>query len=68
MSRNGTIELVLIALAFAVLLFLKLGEKIDWSWWWVTVPLWGSAVVAFVVMPVVVILVTFFRRDGGVDD
>ena len=22
---------------------LKLGKVIDWSWWWVTAPLWGSA-------------------------
>ncbi len=24
-----------------VLVALKLGHVIDWSWWWVTVPFWG---------------------------
>ena len=23
---------------------LKLGEVIDWSWWWVLIPLWGPPV------------------------
>ena len=25
---------------FVVFLVLKLTEVIDWSWWWVTAPLW----------------------------
>lgn len=25
---------------FVVFLVLKLTETIDWSWWWVTAPLW----------------------------
>ncbi len=29
---------------FVVFLVLKLTEVIDWSWWWVTAPLWGAAV------------------------
>lgn len=28
---------------FVVFLVLKLTEVIDWSWWWVTAPLWGAA-------------------------
>jgi phosphoglycerol transferase MdoB-like AlkP superfamily enzyme len=32
---------------FVVFLVLKLTGHIDWSWWWVTAPLWG--VFAFVV-------------------
>lgn len=27
---------------FFVFLVLKLTENIDWSWWWVTAPLWAS--------------------------
>lgn len=26
---------------FLIFLTLKLYDKIDWSWWWVTAPLWG---------------------------
>ncbi|WP_309708817.1 hypothetical protein [Siphonobacter sp. SORGH_AS_0500] len=28
-------------LLFLVFLVLKLTSVIDWSWWWVTAPLWG---------------------------
>ncbi len=27
---------------FVIFLILKLTKVIDWSWWWVTAPLWGS--------------------------
>lgn len=38
---------------------LKLGGKIDWSWWWVFAPLWGpiAAVAAVVAGHVAVTLV-----------
>ncbi len=44
--------------AFAVFLTLKLCHVIDWSWWWVTCPLWiGIAIVAaFFIVPVVAML------------
>jgi hypothetical protein len=29
---------------FIVFLVLKLTGHIDWSWWWVTAPLWGGLV------------------------
>lgn len=35
---------------FLVFLVLKLTETIDWSWWWVTAPLWGVAVLVVVVL------------------
>lgn len=34
---------------FLVFLVLKLTGYINWSWWWVTAPLWGSAVLVFAV-------------------
>ena len=27
---------------FVIFLILKLTKVIDWSWWWVTAPLWGG--------------------------
>lgn len=27
---------------FLVFLVLKLTHVIDWSWWWITAPLWGG--------------------------
>ncbi len=35
---------------FIIFLILKLTNVIDWSWFWVTAPLWIPAVVLFFVM------------------
>lgn len=37
---------------FIVFLILKLTETIDWSWWWVTAPLWipVALVVVFLII------------------
>jgi hypothetical protein len=34
---------------FLVFLVLKLCDVIDWSWWWVTAPLWGSIVLGIII-------------------
>ena len=33
-------------IVFLVFLILKLTDQIDWSWWWVTSPLWIAAALA----------------------
>ncbi len=33
-------------LVFVVFLVLKLTKKINWSWWWVTSPLWVGAIIS----------------------
>lgn len=40
-SRSGGIGLT--GALFLIFLVLKLVGVIDWSWWWVTAPLWISA-------------------------
>lgn len=35
---------------FLVFLVLKLTGHIDWSWWWVTAPLWGVFALVFGVL------------------
>lgn len=35
-------------LLFIVFLVLKLTNVIDWSWWWVTAPLWGIFIIAVI--------------------
>lgn len=49
MSETATTSsgLSLPGAVFIVFLVLKLTNVIDWSWWWVTAPLWISAL-AFV--------------------
>lgn len=41
-------------LLFLVFLVLKLTHVIDWSWWWITAPLWGG--LALVVAIVLIVL------------
>ena len=38
---------------FLVFLTLKLTNVIDWSWWWVTAPLWGGIALVIVILSVV---------------
>ena len=50
---------------FSIFLVLKLTDHIDWSWWWVTAPLWlipalGLSFVA--VLFGVVMLAEIFKR------
>lgn len=42
-------------LLFLLFLGLKLGKVINWSWWWVTAPLWGGTVVILVMVAVIFI-------------
>jgi hypothetical protein len=42
-------------LLFLLFLTLKLTNVIDWSWWWVTAPLWGVFAVIVLVMLIVAI-------------
>jgi phosphoglycerol transferase MdoB-like AlkP superfamily enzyme len=35
---------------FVVFLVLKLTKVIDWSWWWVTAPLWIPTAFALVIL------------------
>jgi len=35
---------------FILFLVLKLQNKIDWSWWWVTSPLWMAVAIYFAVL------------------
>ncbi len=41
-NTNTSASFPLFSVVFVVFLVLKLTHVIDWSWWWVTAPLWGS--------------------------
>ena len=50
MSEEKTIfNSSILTILFVIFLVLKLTGNIDWSWWWVTSPLW---------LPLVLLLVT----------
>ena len=54
-NNNG---LSLSAIVFIVFLTLKLSGIIDWSWWWITLPLWWliPAIAVIVIFALVVVL------------
>lgn len=35
---------------FIVFLVLKLTSVINWSWWWITAPLWGPVVLIIIII------------------
>jgi len=43
-------------LLFIALLVLKLTHVIDWSWWWITAPLWGGFALVLLVLLIVVLV------------
>lgn len=47
-------------LLFLVLLVLKLTHYIDWSWWWVTAPLWGGFVIFVLIVLIIIIINIIF--------
>ena len=44
MEKEVSVSGALTGTLFIVFLVLKLTNVIDWSWWWVTCPLWGPLV------------------------
>jgi hypothetical protein len=58
-TKSSGISLTMVL--FIVFLILKLTNNIDWSWWWVTSPLWiGLAIVIAVLL--IVGLITFISK------
>jgi len=51
MSNNNSSSggLSLTTILFLIFLVLKLTNYIDWSWWWVTSPLWISAILVILI-------------------
>jgi hypothetical protein len=61
-TAGGISFFTLLGLLFITL---KLLGKIDWSWWWVTLPLWGGlavVAVAFLLTLLVVAIMAMFGR------
>lgn len=46
---------------FIVFLVLKLTGHIDWSWWWVTAPLWGGFALLFSILFVFLVFAAIFK-------
>lgn len=52
MSNKNSAEAVLgiDGILFLIFLILKLTNNINWSWWWVTAPLWISFALVIIVL------------------
>jgi hypothetical protein len=71
MSKENQITIFnssILTVLFIVFLVLKLTGNIDWSWWWVTSPLWIPIVLAigFVVLIMVVAILIIILNKGDV--
>lgn len=47
-------------IVFLVFLILKLAGLIAWSWWWVTIPLWGTLALTLIVA-LLFMIVLFYK-------
>jgi hypothetical protein len=58
MANNNTSNgLGLGTVLFIVFLILKLTGTIDWSWWWVTSPLWVPLTLGVVIMGIMGLII-----------
>ena len=51
-------------LVFLVLKLLEVGPVAEWSWWWVTAPLWGPALIALAFAGICGIIWLIAKRWG----
>lgn len=52
-TTNNSGGISLLGLLGVVFITLKLCKVIDWSWWWVTAPLWGPYAALLIILLVV---------------
>ena len=48
---------------FLIFLVLKLCNVIDWSWWWVTAPLWINFIICILIF--VGLFIYYWRQEAG---
>lgn len=61
-SENKKEGIGLAGVLFIVFLVLKLTDNIDWSWWWVTAPLWLPLALVLSVWLITIILMLIFGK------
>ena len=49
------------SILFIVFLVLKLTNNIDWSWWWVTAPLWIPAGIVLLVVAIAGLVIAIMQ-------
>ena len=61
-DNNTSSGIGLGSILFIVFLVLKLTGTIDWSWWWVTSPLWIPLAIAAAVLGITGVIVILLGR------
>jgi hypothetical protein len=68
--KPGFISKNMAPILFLIFLVLKLTKQIDWSWWWVTSPLWIIFLILFILIAIsqislfVIKIVKKLRKDN----
>lgn len=70
--KNKSNGIGLSGLLFVIFLVLKLTDNIDWSWWWVTSPLWIPLLIVifflFIIFFVSLIMISFGYTENDIKD
>lgn len=53
-KTNVTVQFPVLFFLFLTFMVLKLTEVIDWSWWWITAPLWIPVAVVLAILIIAV--------------
>lgn len=64
-NNKVVVHMPFCTILFIVFLVLKLTNVINWSWWWITAPLWIPVSIALVVLlisSVVIGIISIFER------
>ena len=59
-NKSSQSGVSMVTLVFIIFLILKLTGNIDWSWWWVTAPLWGGFAIFIIIIIVALTIKSFF--------
>lgn len=54
-NDNSSSGIGMPAILFLIFLVLKLTGYINWSWWWVTAPMWAGVILVLIVVILVAI-------------
>ena len=69
MEKGASSGIGLPGVLFVVFLVLKLTGNIDWSWWWVTSPIWIPLLVAVAIfITLIIVFVGMLSIGYTVDD
>ncbi|QGN24609.1 hypothetical protein GJV56_18800 [Elizabethkingia anophelis] len=63
-NNSSSSGLGLSTVVFIVFLILKLTNTINWSWWWVTAPIWISALIYALILICTGLVFIFIKRKA----